>query len=87
MDIKNKKTDEGIDPSHQEIEYTSKLADDILAVVMNAEMVSPEAAISALSHVASLIALELKMPEPVFAYCMTHSYRAVLAAEQNKEVH
>ena len=76
-----------MDINDDEIKHTSKLADDILAVVMNAENVAPEAAISALSHVASLIALELKMPEPVFAYCMTHSYRAVLAAEQNKEVH
>ena len=76
-----------MDINHDEIKRTSKLADDILAVVMNAENVAPEAAISALSHVASLIALELKMPEPVFAYCITHSYRAVLATEKTKEVH
>ena len=76
-----------MDINDDEIKHTSKLADDVLAVVMNAENVAPEAAISALSHVASLIALELKMPEQVFAYCMTHSYRAVLEAEQDKEVH
>lgn len=76
-----------MEPNDDDIQQTSKLADDILAVVMEAENVSPEAAISALSHVASLIAMELKMPEPVFVYCITHSYRAVLEAEDGKEVH
>ena len=76
-----------MEPNDDEITRTSKLADDILDVVMNAENVAPEAAISALAHVASLIALELKMPEQAFAFCVTHAYQYVLEAEQDKEVH
>jgi hypothetical protein len=76
-----------MEPNDDEITRTSKLADDILDVVMNAENVAPEAAISALAHVASLIALELKMPEQAFAFCVTHAYQSVLEAEQDKEVH
>jgi phosphohistidine swiveling domain-containing protein len=71
----------------QKIAQVSKLADDILAVVMNAEGIVPEEAISALAHVASIIAMELKMPEQVFAYCMKQCYQAVLEAEDGKEVH
>jgi hypothetical protein len=76
-----------MEPNDDEITRTSKLADDILDVVMNAENVAPEAVISALAHVASLIALELKMPEQAFAFCVTHAYQSVLEAEQDKEVH
>jgi len=65
----------------------SKLADDILAVVMNAKMIAPEEAISALAHVASIIAMELKMPEPLFVYCMKQCYQAVLEEDEGKEVH
>jgi hypothetical protein len=54
---------------------------------MNVENVAPEAAISALAHVASIIAMELKMPEQVFAYCMKQCYQAVLEAEKGREVH
>ena len=71
----------------QKIAQVSKLADDILAVVMNADVIAPEEAISALAHVASIIAMELKMPEPVFAYCMKQCYRAVLEADEGREVH
>lgn len=71
----------------QKIAQVSKLADDILAVVMNAEVVAPEEAIAALAHVASIIAMELKMPEQVFAYCMKQCYQAVLETEEGKEVH
>ena len=76
-----------MDINHKEIERASKLADDILATVMNAEMDFPEGAFSALAHVASLIALELKMPEKEFAYCMTHSYRAALTTGKFKGIH
>lgn len=76
-----------MEPNDDEITRTSKLADGILDIVMNAENVAPEAAISALAHVASLIALELKMPEQAFAFCVTHAYQSVLEAEQDKEVH
>lgn len=76
-----------MDIKDDEIKHTSKLADDILAVVMNAKNVAPEAAISALAHVASIIAMELKMPEQVFAYCMKQCYQAVLEADKGREVH
>ena len=76
-----------MDISDDEIKRTSKLADDVLAVVMNAENVAPEAAISALAHVASIIAMELKMPEPIFASCMIQCYQAVLEADTGREVH
>ena len=75
------------DITDEEIMHTNKLADDILSVVMESENVPPEAVISALAHVASLIALELKMPEQAFAFCVTHAYQSVLEAEQDKEVH
>lgn len=75
------------DINDEELMHTNKLADDILAVVMNAENVAPESAISALAHVASLIALELQMPEQAFAFCITHAYQSVLEAEKDKEVH
>ena len=71
----------------KEIAKVSKMSDDILAVVMNAEVEFPESAISALAHVASLIALELKMPRELFSYCMNRSYEAVKQAEEGKEVH
>ena len=76
-----------MDISDDEIKRTSKLADDVLAVVMNAESVAPEAAISALAHVASIIAMELKMPEPIFVCCMIQCYQAVLEADEGREVH
>lgn len=71
----------------KEMERVNKLADDILEVVMNVEDVPPEAVISALSHVAALIARELKMPEQAFAYCVVHAFRTVAQAEEDKEVH
>ena len=76
-----------MDINRKEIERASKLADDILTTVMNAEMDFPEGAFSALAHVASLIALELKMPEKEFAYCMTQSYRAASTTGKFEGIH
>jgi len=75
------------DINDEEVMLTNKLADDILAVVMESENVPPEAVISALAHVASLIAIELNMPEKAFTFCVTHAYQSVLEAEEDKEVH
>jgi hypothetical protein len=54
---------------------------------MNAEMEHPEIAITALGHVASMIALELKMPEGAFLFCMGHSYQTVVQMDKDTEVH
>jgi hypothetical protein len=73
--------------SDKEIDQINTLADKLLAVVMNAEMETPEIAIAALGHVASMIALELKMPEPAFLFCMGHSYQTVVQLDKDTEVH
>lgn len=75
------------DLSEKELTQISVLSDKILEVVMNAEMESPQFAIAALSHVAGLIASEMKMPEQVFLICMVGAYQAILEAEKNQEVH
>jgi hypothetical protein len=71
----------------KEIDQINILADKLLAVVMNAEMESPEIAITALGHVAAMISLELKMPEPAFLFCMGHSYQTVIQLDKDTEVH
>jgi hypothetical protein len=73
--------------SDKEIDQINALADKLLAVVMNAEMETPEIAVTALGHVASMIALELKMPEPAFLFCMGHSYQTVVQMDKDTEVH
>ena len=73
--------------SDKEIDQINALADKLLAVVMNAEMEHPEIAITALGHVASMIALELKFPEQAFVFCMAHSYQTVVQLDKDTEVH
>jgi hypothetical protein len=63
------------------------LSDKILNVVMNTEMENPQFAIAALSHVAGVIAKEMKMPENVFLICMISAYQAILQAGEDPEVH
>ena len=73
--------------SEKMIERIEALADKLLEITMNTEDISPDAAISALAHVASMIAIEIEMPEEAFKYCMVESYRVMAEAENNKEVH
>jgi hypothetical protein len=75
------------DITDKEIDQINSLADKLMAVVMNAEMEHPEIAITALGHVASMIALELKMPEGAFLFCMGHSYQTVVQMDKDTEVH
>jgi hypothetical protein len=75
------------DINEKELAQISALSDKLLEVVMNAEMGNPQFAIAALSHVAGLLAAELKMPEQVFLICMVGAYRAILEADKNQEVH
>lgn len=71
----------------KEIDQINALADKLLNVVMNAEMENPEIAVTALGHVASMIALELKFPEEAFLFCMSHSYQTVVQLDKDTEVH
>lgn len=71
----------------KEIDQINALADKVLDIVMNAEMETPEVAVAALGHVAAMIALELKMPEPAFLFCMGHSYQTVVQMDKDIEVH
>lgn len=73
--------------SDKEIEQINSLADKLMAVVMNAEMETPEIAVTALGHVAAMIALELKFPEEAFLFCMGHSYQTVVQMDKDTEVH
>jgi hypothetical protein len=50
-------------------------------------MENPQFAIAALSHVAGVIAKEMKMPENVFLICMISAYQAILQAGEDPEVH
>ena len=73
--------------SDKEMAQINALADKLLAVVMNAEMEHPEIAVTALGHVAAMIALELKLPEEAFLFCMGHSYQTVVQMDKDTEVH
>lgn len=70
-----------------EIKNINAMADKLLAVVMNAEVEDPAAAIAALGHIAALISIEMKMPEREFLLCMTSSYQTILYADKQNEVH
>jgi hypothetical protein len=71
----------------KDTEVINALADKLLAVVMNTDMEDPTAAIVALGHIAAMISIEMKMPENGFLMCMASSYRTILQANKDKEVH
>jgi len=71
----------------KDTEVINALADKLLAVVMNTDMEDPTAAIVALGHIAAMISIEMKMPENGFLMCMASSYRTILIANEDKEVH
>ena len=71
----------------KEVESINALADKLLAVVMNAEIEDPAAAIAALGHIAAMISIEMKMSEREFLLCMTSSYQTILYADKEIEVH
>ena len=71
----------------KDIETINALADKLLAVVMNAEMDDPSAAIAALGHIAAMISIEMSMPEQAFLMCMASSYQTILQANRDNEVH
>ena len=75
------------DITDKEIDQINSLADKLLDVVMNAEMETPEIAVTALGNVTSIIALELKFPEEAFLSCMRHSYQTVVQLDKDTEVH
>jgi hypothetical protein len=71
----------------KEINQVNKLADKLLEVVMNTEMESPAIAVTALGHVASMIAYEVQFSEQAFMYCMLDCFRTVVELEKRTEVH
>ena len=71
----------------KDIETINAVADKLLAVVMNAEMEDPSAAIAALGHIAAMISIEMTMSEQEFLLCMVSSYRTILQANKDQEVH
>ena len=73
--------------TQKEIDQINALVDKLLDVVMNAEMETPEIAVTALGNVTSIIALELKFSEEAFLSCMSHSYQTVVQLDKDTEVH
>ena len=73
--------------TEKEMAQISALSDKLMDVVMNTEMENPQFAIAALSHVAGIIAKEMKMPENVFLICMVSAYQAILQSGEEPEVH
>ena len=71
----------------KDVENINALADKLLAVVMNAEIEDPAAAIAALGHIAAMISVEMTMSERDFILCMTSSYQTILYANKDNEVH
>jgi hypothetical protein len=71
----------------KDIEIINALADKLLAVVMNTDMEDPTAAIAALGHIAAMISIEMTMSEKEFLLCMVSSYRTILQANKDQEVH
>ena len=71
----------------KDITTINALADKLLAVVMNSEMEDPTAAIAALGHIAAMISIEMTMSEPEFLMCMASSYRTIVIANKDIEVH
>jgi|TARA_R110002126_G_scaffold223793_1_gene368760 hypothetical protein len=71
----------------KDITTINALADKLLAVVMNSEMEDPTAAIAALGHIAAMISIEMTMSEPEFLMCMASSYRTIVLANKDQEVH
>ena len=75
------------DIEDKEIDQINSLADKLMDVVMNAEMETPEIAMTALGHVASMIAIEMQLPEKAFLFCMEHSYQTAVQLDKDTEVH
>ena len=73
--------------TEKEMAQISALSDKLMDVVMNTEMENPQFAVAALSHVAGIIAIEMKMPENVFLICMVSAYQAILQSGEDPEVH
>jgi len=73
--------------TEQDMDQINALSDKILSIVMNTEMENPQIAVAALSHVTSVIAYEINMPENVFFIIMLNAYQALLKADKVKEVH
>ena len=71
----------------KEINQVNKLADKLLEVVMNTEMESPAIAVTALGHVASMVANEMGFTEQAFMYCLLDCFRTVLELDKKTEVH
>lgn len=71
----------------KEMQQINNLADRLLEVVMNTELESAEAALAALLHVATTLAVTMQMSEHEFVACAFECFQAGKQATQEHEVH
>jgi len=71
----------------KEVQNINNLADKILEVVMNTELESAEAALAALLHVATTLAMTLQMSEQEFVICSLECFQTAKQSSQEHEVH
>jgi hypothetical protein len=73
--------------SEKETQQVSDLSDKLLEVVMNTELESAEAALAAILHVATTLALVLQMSEQEFVACSLECFKDCKEVTQEHEVH
>jgi hypothetical protein len=71
----------------KQLEQINSLADKVLEVVMNTELESVEAALAALLHVSTTLAVAMHMSERDFVTCALECFQAGKEATQEHEVH
>ena len=71
----------------KEVKQIDALADKILEVVMNTELESAEAALAALLHVSTTLAVAMNLSDAEFVACALDCFRAGKDATQQHEVH
>jgi hypothetical protein len=73
--------------TEKEVKQFDKLADKLLATVMESEMDNPIVAILSIGHVGSIIANEIGLTEREFLFYMLEEHRKVLQMADAKGVH
>lgn len=71
----------------KQMQQIDGLADKVLEVVMNTELESVEAALAALLHVSTTLAVAMHMSEKDFVNCALECFQAGKDATQEHEVH
>ena len=73
--------------TENDVKQFDKLADKLLAVVMESEMDNPIIAVLSLGHVVSIISNEIGLTEREFLFYMMEEHRKVLQLADAKGVH